>query len=227
MAEEVNEDWRRAVKRGFFLGKTQKAPDGTATPGALDFLEFDLVESEEHESTTEVTDDPIDTGAVVSDHAFDNPDTLNLQLVVSDYSMRDRGLFPTNDPFASLASRSATAWAILKALKASKEPFDVQTGLELYSNMVITRLSARQDKDSVGWLDVSVSLRQVVITTTEDVRYPPRKAGKTTRQASATKAAGTKKTEEVTEKQKAKTILKHVYDGFVANPEKGLAALGF
>jgi hypothetical protein len=198
-------DWRKDVQRAFFFS------DGSAAA-------FDLVVSESHTSELEITDNPVETGVVISDHAFALPDTVDLVLYVSDTTLEP---LPNPDPFSSIISRSATAWNWLKGLQKSGVPFDVQTGLQLYQNQLIKRLSVMQDKDKVGCLIVTVTLREVQIVSTQNVTYPPRKTGKTTRQASAPVNEGNVTPTPVTPQSNPTLLnqaLSQLIPGFSSNP---------
>jgi hypothetical protein len=201
-------DWRKDVQRAFFFA------DG-ASPSVV---AFDIVVSESHTSDLEITDNPVETGVVVSDHAFAKPDTLELVLMVSD-TLLTPALNP--DPFSSIISRAATGWNWLKGLQKSAVPFEVQTGLQLYQNQLIGRLSAMQDKDKAGVLIVTASLREVQIVSTQTVTFPPRKAGKTTRQASAPVDQGNVATTPVTAQSTLlNQALSQLIPGFSSNPSK-------
>lgn len=149
-------------------------------------LTFDAVFEETHESELAVTDNPVETGVVVSDHAYMNPLRLTLSAGVTDTPLA----VGTNDVFASDAGRSNRAYELLTELQKKAEPFDVQTGLKLYKNMVCTSIRTSQDKDTAGALVFTADLREVIIVYTQVVKYPPRKAGTTKRQAGAKKDKG-------------------------------------
>lgn len=191
---EVNEDWRRVVERGFFIGDGQT------------LLAFDVVMSEEHTSEVEITENPVEDGGIIADHIIVLPKTLEMEIGISDVTLDPAG-FPANDPFSSIVSRSATALDVLEGLQESKSIFNVQTGLKYRQNMVLKRVGAFTDKDSAGVLFGKLSLREVQIVTTESVTFPPRKAGKTHRQASKTVAAGEKQAEQVTDPAKLTSAL--------------------
>lgn len=53
------------------------------TDELLDFIRFDSVPNQEAEATVLVTDFPVESGAVVSDHVLKNPDTFRLEGVVT------------------------------------------------------------------------------------------------------------------------------------------------
>lgn len=183
-------------------------------------LVFDAVFEETHESELEVTDNPVETGVVVSDHVFMKPLKVTLSAGVSDtplkYWQSSGGTGKDawtkqdgDDPFASDSGRVRRAYELLTELQALAEPFNVQTGLKLYSNMVCTSIRTSQDKETAGALLFTATLREVIIVYTQVVSYPPRKAGTTKRQAGAKKDKGEQQGKEVTSpKQKSDLLTK-------------------
>ena len=200
-------------------------------------LVFDAVFEETHESELEITDDPVETGASVSDHAYMLPLKLTISAGVSDVSLRGwgSGYYVENghavndhngdgvgdkfwkrnlpkDPFASdVESRSVRAFKMLKELQALAEPFDVQTGLTLYKNMVCKRLRSSQDKDSSNALMFTAELREINIVDTEIVQYEivNPKPGPTTRQAKKRRSRGEKQIQPENNVTKKQSLLKH------------------
>ena len=167
-------------------------------------LVFDAVFEETHEAELEVTDNPVETGVVVSDHAFMKPLKVTLSAGVTDTPL----VVATNDPFASDAGRSRRAFELLTELQKRAEPFDLQTGLKLYENMVCTSIRTSQDKDSSGALLFTAELREVIIVYTQVVTYPPRKPGATKRQAGPKKDKGEQQGKEVTNPAEKKSLIK-------------------
>lgn len=171
-------------------------------------LVFDAVFEETHEADLEVTDNPVETGVVVSDHAFMKPLRVKISAGVSDTPLAA----VTDDPFASDAGRSRRAFELLTELQKRAEPFDLQTGLKLYENMVCTSIRTSQDKDLSGALLFTAELREVIIVYTQVVTYPPRKPGATKRQAGPKKDKGEQQGKEVTEKPKKQSLSKKLAD---------------
>jgi len=167
-------------------------------------LVFDAVFEETHEADLEVTDNPVETGVVVSDHAFMKPLRVKISAGVSDTPLAA----VTDDPFASDAGRSRRAFELLTELQKRAEPFDLQTGLKLYENMVCTSIRTSQDKDSSGALLFTAELREVIIVYTQVVTYPPRKPGATKRQAGPKKDKGEQQGKEVTNSAEKKSLIK-------------------
>lgn len=165
-------------------------------------VQFDSVVMEQHRSESVITDNPVETGVVISDHMYRQPRTLSLDVAVSDVRLVDEGV----DRFESDAGRASAAWDYLEKLKDSAEPFQYQSGLKLYENMVIAAIGAEQNKASAAVLFARIDMREVIRSTTDIVTFPPRKKGKPKRQAAAPKAQGEKKTEEPPKATPAKRI---------------------
>ena len=129
-------------------------------------MTFDATFSEEHSSELSVTENPIETGALVSDHAFMKPLKVKVVAGVSDI------LTPTGNPeYGEGAGRAQTAFEMLCELQKSAEPFDVQTGLKVYENMVCESIQTAQDSQSASILYFTASLREVLIVETESTTY--------------------------------------------------------
>jgi len=186
---------------------------------------FDAVLSEDHSSETVITRSPVETGVPMSDHAYQEGDRLEIEAGIGDIWLGMRtdvevevgeegAILATSKDAADMAwlqgegggdasTRSQRAFQMLRGLKRSLEPFGVQTGLLFYPEMMIERLTCRQDKDTSAVLYFRVSLVEVLRFGTETVTFPPRKAGKTKRQASKKADGGEKKSAAVTESEKA------------------------
>lgn len=197
--------------------------------GGLPPFEFDCVVSETHTSTLKITDDPVETGVVVSDHAYKEPDRLSIEAWVGDVWLKMRApavpisdssghavtvFTPPNADFAWLSAeqgddtgRAARAFQSLKGLQASAEPFNVQTGLRLYQNMLVETISSTQDAMTGNVLSFRAELREIIQVSTLTITYPPRQPGKAARQASKPVTAGEQSATQVTDASKSKSIL--------------------
>lgn len=175
-------------------------------------LVFDAVFEETHESDLEVTDNPVETGVVVSDHAYMKPLRVKISAGVSDARL---DIFSA-DPFASAVGRSRRAYELLTELQKKAEPFDLQTGLKLYKNMLCTSIRTSQDKDSSAAMLFTAELREVIIVNTKVVAYKKTKVGATSRQASPTADSGKQQAKETTgapKKQSLASKLKQAMTG--------------
>lgn len=144
-----------------------------------------FAESHVHES--EATEDPIEDGSSICDNVIHKPMRLTMEMGVS-----DTPLYVQNpDPFVSGSNRrSQTAMQILDSLRLTAEPFNIQTMLMLYENMLLLRVTAKQDVDTAGVLFFEAEFREADIVSTQTVTYPPRAKGATARQAGSPVAKG-------------------------------------
>lgn len=164
-------------------------------------LVFDATLREAHTLSIEVTENPIETGSEVADHMFVKPKRLTISAGVSDTPLHSSA----QDQFAG-PSRTTAAFNLLESLQESGEPFNIQTGLKLYTNMMCTEIRAEQDKDTDSVLFFEADFKEAIIVSTQTVTYPPRAAGKTTRQASQTIQKGQQQGTQVTDPNKQASV---------------------
>lgn len=189
--------------------------------GKKETIVFDAVFEESHQSDLDVTDNPVETGLTVSDHAFMKPLTVTVSGGVSDTPLHLTG----NDRYAPVSdaeaetirqlladafiydSRSKRAFQLIQELQATAEPFDIQTGLRLYLSMVCTSIRATQDKDTASVLIFEAVFREVRIVTTQTVKFNLEKGTPQDRQASPKKDKGEQQGKQVTDPKKAESLL--------------------
>lgn len=131
-----------------------------------------VVLKEEHKSTLGLTDNPIETGAKVTDHAYVEPKELSLEIATDN---------------------AAQTYNDLVRFQESRQPFTYVSGLYVYTNMVITELTAEREDATSRILKGTVKLREVIIVSTARTLSEGGSGG-TTRQSDAGKAGGTKST---------------------------------
>lgn len=142
---------------------------------------------EVHTDELEITDQPIEQGARISDHAYVRPAELVIQCAWSD-SPSNIGVFDgligaVTGTIAGVGAffggedvtQSRAMYEKLLALQADRTPFEVYTGKRVYKNMLIKSLKVTTDKASESSLMLTCVLRQVIIVTTRTltVGAPP------------------------------------------------------
>ena len=182
---------------------------GRDAAGQEEVAIFDSTISEDHSFEIVVPDDPVETGVSLSDHAYAKPRPLRMEVAVSDTPLQERGVpvyDRNNTPSVQLARlwtnggdtrRSVFAWQYLVEKANQFAIFDVQTGLELYQNMMFVKGSASVTKDTAGCLHASLEMKQVRFASTRETTYPPR-GPKTSRAAAPKVDSGKVQAEETT-----------------------------
>lgn len=181
-------------KRGFF---PKDANTGIAQPALAIVAQITL--EEHHTDEMQITDHPVEKGAIISDHAYKLPAEVRITCGWSNSPSKATGLIGAavgaaaalgGTPAAVLAAALPTVGAIqstmstlvgsdsgqvkaiyqkLLELQSSGVPFDILTGKRSYKNMLFKSLSVTTDQETENALMVVATCRQVLIATTRVV----------------------------------------------------------
>lgn len=140
--------------------------------------------SETHTDEMEITDQPVELGAAMSDHAFMRPQEVTIKCLWSD-SPAITGIIggilgaasSTVSGVASLISgtnvtQSKAVYDQLLLLQQSRIPFDVVTGKRKYTNMLIKSMRVETSKETENALMATLTLRQVILVSTQVLPVP-------------------------------------------------------
>lgn len=129
----------------------------------------DVVVSEKHSDTLEITEHPVETGAAISDHAYKRPSEVVMEVgFAGGGSLLDFASSLTSTSLLGMSPRET--YQKLLDLQSKREPFDVVTGKRIYNNMLIRTLEVTTDKATENVLSAVVTLREVIITSTAVVQ---------------------------------------------------------
>ena len=126
---------------------------------------FDGFMQVDHSIELEVTENPIETGAAVVDHAYVKPAQVTMKVMMSDVH---QSLYPGQ--FTGTRFRSTNAWHVLKKLQGDRIQFNIFTRLGLYENMLITSLQASDTADTFRALSATVTLREIPVARVKEVK---------------------------------------------------------
>jgi hypothetical protein len=122
-------------------------------------IEVDVSVSETHETDCDVTENPVESGANITDHVQVKPARLTVEGLVSDTPIKFlqgvRDLFDDN--------RSRKTYEELLAIQTAREPIDVITGLKQYSNMILKTLTVPRNSDTGRSLRFTAQFQEVRI----------------------------------------------------------------
>lgn len=149
-------------------------------------LTLDVTLSELHERGSDITESPVETGAVISDHIVNRPERVRIEG------------FITDTPAVIFAERNSkrvqNAFDTLDQLWKERTVIDVDCGLKTYTNMVISELQLPRGREQalrfsamLQHIEVVASERATLAVVEADVDAAPRnEAGRqTTRETSA------------------------------------------
>lgn len=144
-------------------------------------IALDAVLSESHESVVTLTENEIELGAAISDHAIIEPHRLEMEAYVTDTpfviptvgSIIDgvTNIFGSSNE-ANLTRTSSTFNELLK-LQRLREGLDIQTRLFLYTDMVLVSLAVVQDKSTSRVLALNLKFQEARILESQIVQIDP------------------------------------------------------
>lgn len=138
---------------------------------------------ERHTDEMVVTDHPVESGAVISDHAYMLPSGLLIRAGWSEsppVSQGGLGEFfaevgvPELSGLTSMTAGEALTspremYINMLELQRSRIPFEIQTGKRIYQNMLIRRLDVTTDRENENSVIMMIDCREVLIVTTQVV----------------------------------------------------------
>ncbi|GAB7197665.1 phage baseplate protein [Dickeya oryzae] len=156
----------------------------------------DVVIAEKHSDTLEITEHPVEkptsSGAgFVADHAYRRPSEVVMEVgFAGGGSLLD--LVNTSAIGISAGLSPKEVYQQLLDLQRERIPFDVVTGKRQYTNMLIRSLEVTTDRASENVLMAVLTLREVIISSTQTVQVTDKQDMKLGADTSATQNAGVK-----------------------------------
>lgn len=124
-------------------------------------LTFDASIREVHSARYAVSQFPLETGAIVTDHVQKLPDQLQIDALLTDHPGRlvlpERG-------------RHRNMWQQLVAFADLRQPGDMQTSFRIYTSMVIESMSAPRSVDQGRSVIVSMVMRKLEIAVVDQAQ---------------------------------------------------------
>lgn len=192
------------------------------TSKTLGGIQLDAVLSETHNNFVRITNNPVELGADITDHAIIEPKRINIIAQVSDNPLGTAALGQIVDLITGLfgtatsqnLTRSNVAYNSLVQLMEAREPIEVQTKLRLYQDMLITELTTTQDKDTSRVVRMSIVLEEVLITESQVVKLERAQLEEGSAQEQGTSAESKGRQETTTPNNTTSTsVLKSILDG--------------
>jgi len=126
---------------------------------------FDAFFNVDHTSKTKITSHPVQTGANITDHAYQEPDELSIEIGMSD-CMQDI----IQGQFGGGWSRSVTAYEVLREMQQQRIPMQILTRLKLYQNMMIETISAPDNLTTLYGLRATITFREIIVASVKTVK---------------------------------------------------------
>jgi hypothetical protein len=132
-------------------------------------IAVDASVTESHSSPCEITENPVEDGSTISDHAQIKPKELTIDGVITDTPLyfpiiqNIMGIVNKVQELFGKDSRSIDAYNKFISLQNTREPFTVITGLRKYDNMMLENFTVDRTAKSGGAIVFKAKMKQVVI----------------------------------------------------------------
>ncbi|WP_205169286.1 phage baseplate protein [Burkholderia sp. LMG 13014] len=143
-------------------------------------ITISAIVEEVHSDNLMITENPVEDGAPISDHAFILPRDLILKCgwSNSDYRALLGGSVVSFDNTGANTMSGSTyidgIYSQLLKIQSARERIDVVTTRRKYSNMLVKGLTVTVDPKTSAALMVTVTLKQINIVSTKATTLPPR-----------------------------------------------------
>lgn len=132
-------------------------------------LIFDAIFSTQHDTSLNITEHPIQTGADITDHAYEESARLTFDIGMSDVMQSF-----ISGQFADNNSRSVSAYKKLRELQKQRLPITVVTRLGTYNNMMVETISTTDDNKTTYGLRATVTLKEIFVVNVTTVKISER-----------------------------------------------------
>lgn len=172
-------------------------PEAAIIERSIGDINLEVTIEERHEDTLTITENPVQDGAAISDHAYKNSKHV---VITAGQSGKDGESIP-RETFEALVE-----------LQESREPFAIITGKRDYENMLIQTMTVVDDPDTSNVLMVTLDCREVIIVETETTQVPASRQGQAQKTQSTTNT-GTKQAQSNGEDTKKSSALNNLLGG--------------
>lgn len=164
------------------------------TQRTLGTIPLDAVLQDDNTSTINLTQFPVESGSIITDHRIILPKVYKLRGVIS--GVNTIGNLNALAGFAG--NGTSSVYDELIRLQESAELITITSGLKVYTNLVIKSINAAQDVDTANILIFDVSLEEVLIVNSKSVDIPADKVNPDQRnRASSTTNEGVKNKDDI------------------------------
>lgn len=159
--------WGRAQNSGDYSSMVYMSSEDSE--GRVTQYFFDAVFNTQHESQRQITEHPVQWGAAITDHSYQLPAYVNLQIGMSD-SMDQ---FTTDNSYSYLSTigkgKSVNAYEAFFQLQEMGAPLTLVTRLKRYTNMLIQGINTNDDSTTANALKCTITFKEIFIGQTSTI----------------------------------------------------------
>lgn len=135
----------------------------------------DVIFSYDHKSSVTIPENPVESGVLINDHRIIKPKTLKITVgnnnivgvldIVQEPDLGSLTQLGDNLLFGNhynSKSRVALKYQDLISCQRNGEPFDIETPLGFYKNMVITEIESMQDSETISCFKGTITFQEFI-----------------------------------------------------------------
>jgi hypothetical protein len=167
---------------------TRKSPTSIASD--LISIDLDVMSDEAHEWANDVTENPVELGAPVSDHIQQKADKLTITGMITDSPLDPDAAaqFPGTIGNGLYSARLQTHFEWLRELVALKAPLIVYTRYKTYTDMALVSCNIARTTGTGEALPFTLQFMHIRMVATQTVDVPPGISKKLDKKADASTA---------------------------------------
>jgi hypothetical protein len=134
-------------------------------------IDADVIFSYDHKASVRLTENPVESGVLTNDHRIIEARKLTIEIGINNVDnspasknnaiLRGVGLLLFGDS-PNLQSKIITTYADLLECQRNGEPFDIETPVGTYKNMLIIDIEALQDETSINVFKGSIYFQELI-----------------------------------------------------------------
>lgn len=125
---------------------------------------FDAYLRMQQQTTMTITENPVESGSLISDHAYINPPIFTFEIGMTDTAQGKVFLQ------FGLLNRSVNAYKLLKEWQDNRERLTLNSKYGFYENILVQDILTNDDYTTYNGMKATVVLKQVLITSTQLVK---------------------------------------------------------
>jgi len=183
-------------------------------------IDLDVMSDEAHEWSNDVTENPVELGAPVSDHIQPKADKLSITGLITNAPIDPdvAAQFPGTIDGGLFSARLQTHFDFLRSLTNFRAPMTVYTRYKVYTDMALLSCSISRSTGTGEALPFTLQFTHIRLVQTQTVDVPPgisrkmdKKADASTSKKTQPEAKGGKTdAKEVTKEKQKSTLLKSI-----------------
>jgi len=132
----------------------------------------DVIFGYSHRASIKLTENPVESGVLINDHRIIEARSLTIELGINNKDnnppkrnedlMRGAGLILFGGS-ANSQSKIITTYKDLMDTMKNGEPFDIETPVGTYKNMLITSIEANQEAETINVFKGSITFRELIM----------------------------------------------------------------